>query len=400
MAVDPRATRSMGRRISIAIAVAAITALLAGPATAVAADPRPRAAADRDGDLLTDAFEREWGDTDHRDADSDNDGVEDSAEDPDGDRLSNLGEQRYSTSPVNPDTDGDGIRDGREDRDGDGKSNAAEQDARPVPSGLLPSLGSARTDLPKSYANGCHSGVYVRSIHPCAFGDPDGSVRIALFGDSHALQWLPALDRAGKARGWRVVAITKSACPSADVIFQEPNFKGARASCLAWRHRGERWIQEHRLDLVIIANSRGYRVLKPDGTLVPKSRRPREWQRGLDRTLQAMPAGPRILVLGDTPASRKNIPACLKANLQRISACQRSRSASTDSAHDDAERAAAEANGATFRSLNRKVCSYDPCPVIVGKTLLWRDGTHLTATYVRRLTPAIRDIVRSTLSAD
>ncbi len=229
----------MRERIGFFIALMALLAMIAGPTSATAADPRPRAGADTDGDFLSDAFEKTWGDTDPADKDTDNDGVEDSAEDPDDDRLSNRGEERYGTSPVNPDTDGDGTRDGAEDRDGDGKSNALEQDARAVPSGLLPTLGSARSDLPASYANGCHTGVYVKAIHPCVVGDSDGSVRITLFGDSHALQWLPALERAAKTRHWRVVTITKSACPSVDVIFEEPNFEGALPSCLEWRRRGE-----------------------------------------------------------------------------------------------------------------------------------------------------------------
>jgi hypothetical protein len=33
------------------------------------------------------------------------------------------------------------------------------------------------------------------------------------------------------------------------------------------------------------------------------------------------------------------------------------------------------------------VCSYDPCPVIVGDVLMWRDRSHLTATFARQLAP-------------
>lgn len=72
--------------------------------------------ADSDFDGLTDAFEitelAGW--TWPGDADSDDDAVDDGAEDVDGDGLTNLQEQDLGTSPTNPDTDGDGASDGEE----------------------------------------------------------------------------------------------------------------------------------------------------------------------------------------------------------------------------------------------------------------------------------------------
>jgi hypothetical protein len=43
------------------------------------------------------------------------------------------------------------------------------------------------------------------------------------------------------------------------------------------------------------------------------------------------------------------------------------------------------------------VCPASPCPVIVGRWLLWRDDKHLTATYARRLAPAMRRWVQAAL---
>jgi len=62
--------------------------------------------------------------------------TDDSAEDPDSDGLSNLGEYQANTDPLNSDTDGDGFTDGEEviygidpsnsDTDGDGLSDGDE----------------------------------------------------------------------------------------------------------------------------------------------------------------------------------------------------------------------------------------------------------------------------------
>ena len=54
--------------------------------------------------------------------------MRDSAEDTDGDGLSDRAEQLYHTSPRKADTDGDGTIDSLEDRDHDGRTNGAEQD--------------------------------------------------------------------------------------------------------------------------------------------------------------------------------------------------------------------------------------------------------------------------------
>ncbi len=359
--------------------------------------PASAASRDRDQDGLRDGWEQRWGVTSARDADSDRDGLLDAAEDPDHDGLSNLGEQRFRTAPSRADTDGDGTRDWREDTDEDGRPDGSEQDRRGLPAGLRPSLSGASEDLPVAYRNGCHSGGSSRTVQPCVFGDPRGRVRVTLFGDSHALQWLPALDRTARANHWRVTSITKSACPSADVRYNDDGPVADRPSCDAWRSDALNWIRRHPQDLVIVANSRGYDLMGARGRDLPKAAADAAWRAGLGRTLRAMPDDLRLLVLGDAPAPGRAIPRCLTRNPRDISACQRSRRMSWGAQRDRAEEAAAKANGALFRSPATTVCPYDPCPLVIGRTLLWRDKSHLTATFARQLAPLIRRFVLDAL---
>ena len=228
--------------------------------------------------------------------DSDNDGVLDAAEDPDDDGLSNLGEQRFRTSPTNADSDGDGTSDWREDSDRNGRRDGREQDRRRVPSGVRPSLRTALYDLPLRAKQRCHTLPEDALLHPCVFGDPRGKVRITLFGDSHALQWLPALERAARTKGWRVVSITKSACPAVQVRVDRRALRGDAKACRIWRARAERWIRTHRQDLVVVANSRAYRLLDSRGKLMSRSGSGRRVAAGSD-------ADPRPDALED-PAAR------------------------------------------------------------------------------------------------
>lgn len=380
-----------GRVILITWLVVAMS-MAAGPAAVAGAS------GDRDGDGLRDSWEERWGVTSARDPDTDGDGLIDAAEDPDHDRLSNLGEQRFGTSPSRADTDGDGVSDWREDSDRDGRRDGREQDRRRVPAGLRPSLSGAVGDISTAYRNGCHSGGHSRLVHACVFGDPKGRVRVTLFGDSHALQWLPALGRAGRARRWRVTSITKSACPSVDVRYDDSGLVADRRSCDVWRDKAITWIRRHPQHLVIVANSRGYELLDRAGRKLPKAAADAAWRVGLSRTLRALPDDVRLLVLGDVPTPGRRVPACLARNLDDISACQRSRQKSSGALRDDAERAAAAEHGAMFRSPADTVCPYDPCPVVIGQVLMWRDNSHLTATFARLLAPLIGRFVRQALA--
>lgn len=383
------AVRGHGRRTTLAT-VALLVCALAGQAGAV------QAATDSDHDGLTNAFETAYGLNPHS-SDTNHDGLRDGAEDPDGDGLSNLGEQRFGTNPLKADTGNTGTPDNLKDSNGDGIKNGAEQDRRPVPSNLTPSLSKAAADQPVSYRDGCHSGPRDPAIHACVYGDTHGTKSIAIFGDSHGAQWLPALIKAGTAHGWKIISITKSACPSVDVQFQEPVFPGAQASCNTWRGRGEAWLRIHHPSLIIVSNLHGYRLVDRHGNRIPSADTEANWGQGLGTTLAALPHASKLLVLGDTPSTTIDVPVCLSHHLGNISACEGTQAKTLNPAHDAAESTAAGNHGATFASLSDKICSYNPCPVVINELLIYRNESHITATYAKQLWPSIAKVISRAL---
>ena len=140
--------------------------------------------------------------------------------------------QLYGSDPGRRDSDRDGVPDGDEDADHDGVTNGREQDRRPVPVGLEPTLAKAPTAWPWA-RDACQTPDGAARIRPCRFGDRKGDMTIVLFGDSHATQWLPALSMTGKREGWRIVLITKTACPSVDVLPQGQRDLDDGRSCTA-----------------------------------------------------------------------------------------------------------------------------------------------------------------------
>lgn len=386
----------LGSLLVLAVAVVPATSA-ASPTPAPEASTLPAGNADSDGDGLWDAVELAWGITDPWRADSDGDGLIDAAEDADGDGLSALGEQRFGTDAGLADSDGDGVRDGDEDSDGDGVSNAKQQDRRRLPGGIRPSLEMAWWDRPSSYDDRCHSDAVDAELRTCAFGDVDGDVSIVLLGDSHALQWLPALVAAADGEGWRVTTLTKAACPPAQVAFgrKEP---GAAASCRTWRAQALTWLAEESPDLLVMTGAgRVYNILGADGQALAEDDALEAWQRGLAATLRSVPTTTRVVVLADTPLMRRNPVSCLEASPGDMSACQTPRSVALGDSLDALERETAEAAGAAFESLSDLVCPYDPCPVVIGDVLLWRNADHITATFAERLAPAMRTLVQRNL---
>ena len=54
-----------------------------------------------------------------------------------------------------------------------------------------------------------------------------------------------------------------------------------------------------------------------------------------------------------------------------------------------AETAATQAGGGQYADLTELFCTADRCPVIVGNTLVYLDGSHLTLEYSRLLAPVM-----------
>ena len=58
--------------------------------------------------------------------------------------------------------------------------------------------------------------------------------------------------------------------------------------------------------------------------------------------------------------------------------------------HERLERQVAVSSGALHVDLGDKVCPYDPCPVVMGRTMMWRDKGHTTRSFSRQLAPSVR----------
>ena len=87
----------------------------------------------------------------------------------------------------------------------------------PLPSDIQPPLNSAYLDLPALYAARCSlAALDVQPVN-CIYGVPSASTTVVVYGDSHAAQWMPAIDAIGKVRLWRIVLLIKTGCPAVNL---------------------------------------------------------------------------------------------------------------------------------------------------------------------------------------
>jgi hypothetical protein len=101
--------------------------------------------------------------------------------------------------------------------------------------------------------------------------------------------------------------------------------------------------------------------------------------------------------MGDTPHNADDPVACLSRHRQDMSACVSRRVGPRGRLVERNLREVTHLRGQTHGTLYGKVCSYDPCPLVQGEVLIYRDRTHLTATFSRRLWPAMRTLLENTL---
>lgn len=222
---------------------------------------------------------------------------------------------------------------------------------------------------------------------PCVFGDVNAPTTVMLLGDSHAEHWLPAVDRIGRERGWRVVAMIKPACPVADLhVFISRRLKRHYAECGEFRGEMVKRIIAQRPALVILSSYDHY-VAHADGSSAWDVT-PSVWRDALRRTYRLLSsAGLRTVVIRDVPDAGFDAPACLSrraAGMPSVRACTYQLE---DALHPAARAAQTEAARGiprlAFVDMTDRVCSTRPCPVIQRGNIVFRDGDHLTASFSR-----------------
>ncbi len=226
----------------------------------------------------------------------------------------------------------------------------------------------------------------------CAFGDTKSKTTIMLLGDSHAEHWLGALDRLGRERGWKIVAMVKGGCPVADI----PDFMHARLKryyheCTRYRAAMLQRIVAERPAAVILSSWDHY--IPPEGTGEEWQVTPEQWRDGLRRTYSRLAAtGLPLVVIRGTPRTWFSVPSCLSrraAELPFSPACEYDRERSLSRVAIAAQTDAARGLDVRFIDMNDVICPSARCGVSRNGVVVFTDDNHLTATFSRSVAPEL-----------
>jgi hypothetical protein len=236
----------------------------------------------------------------------------------------------------------------------------------------------------------------------CTFGASAAKAagHIALMGDSHALQWRPALDAVAKAQRWRAFSVTAPGCFFSDAV--NDLAVGIRAPCQEWYRSALRWIARHpEVSTVFVSQNADTPVVVSPGTtsLAIKIA-------GFRRAWAALPKTVKhVVVIRDTPATSDATVPCLRgaiaAGTQRPGpACPVARSVAV---RDDTAVAAAKAlRSRRYQSvdLTSFFCGRRDCYPVIGGVLVYRDVFgHINVSYARTLAPYLLRKVRALMAS-
>jgi peptidoglycan/LPS O-acetylase OafA/YrhL len=264
-----------------------------------------------------------------------------------------------------------------------------DPNGRPVDSvaWMTPAPIDAPDDVPDAYERGCQVGADSSKPVTCDYGDPDGTITIAVVGDSKALQWISAIDAIGQTNGWRVMTYTKSSCPfTAAVTIQDDK---VNEPCVKWNAAVLAELRAHRPDYVLTSQGGSEALDDPENAEGGQSHRAmidglkRRWTELTD-------AGITVVALADTPQPGTDVYECVAENLDHMTTCAFDKAdALKASAQGEQREAVKQIDHVALIDLNDAICPTKNCAPVIGNALVYRQGSHLTKTYVDSLTPRL-----------
>ena len=229
----------------------------------------------------------------------------------------------------------------------------------------------------------------------CPRGDLDGDKTLVLIGDSHARQWIPALDRIAAASGFTAYYLVREGCPAADVTPWLTNGDGPSLECRDFQSWARDQVAQLQPDLVLLAsdaNEAGFEG--PDGKRV----RNEQEQAHLLRTgmvseiISVRGDSGRVVVLGDPPGVQPNGGECLTARDATLLACMSSPDPRSE-LMISAVREAATLVDVQFVDPEKWFCWQEQCPLVVGDTITMRDREHISSDYAGQLAPELAGVL-------
>jgi peptidoglycan/LPS O-acetylase OafA/YrhL len=259
---------------------------------------------------------------------------------------------------------------------------------------LRPNPLHARADRGRSYYEGCMVGIPGTNSNKCLYGNPHGERTLVLFGDSHAMQYFPAVDELAEIHGWRLIVLTKAECPPEELEVRSMVEDREYSQCDEWRQDAlERIETGDQNTTVIMSGDTEYIPYNKNGEELFGDEAAEAMEAGYLRTLKRIQeAGPHTVVIRDNPTSTEDVPSCVSEDIQHLARCSFRRHREWDREYD--VRAAEAFPETHLVDFIADICPGEVCRAVIGNALTYRDKDHLTATFARTLEPMLESDLR------
>ena len=222
---------------------------------------------------------------------------------------------------------------------------------------------------PIVYDDGCHVNYGESESDECSYGDKNSDSTIVLFGDSHAAQWFPTLEKLARERDFKLISLTKSACPA---VVLPRNDKGAykNSDCNQWRENSINRIKKLRPQAVITSS---FQYFTPASGYSDRDKWWSDGQRELLSLLRG--ASEHLIYISDTPHPTRDIPSCLASrDFESCNSTQKSPVQIIDG----------------FEKIDPTpwLCT-DFCPAIQNGYVVYRDASHISIDAALSLKPQL-----------
>ena len=244
---------------------------------------------------------------------------------------------------------------------------------------LVPDPAQAKSD--QKYRPDCLGMKSAGVPRVCQVGPTKGySKRLFAAGDSHNNVLLGVYSTIAEHNNWRIDVASHNGC-YLTTARNVPSSDGSESECSSWRTGVLTLILKGGYDAVIVTHAQP--VIPGRGETADQA-----IVRGLIGAWRNLPDVP-IVAIRDNPWTRPDVLDCVSQHLTTAAqACSVSRAKGLAMFDGQAE-ALRQVSRAHLVDVTSLYCTATACPPVIGHVLVYKDRTHLTATYAATLAPYI-----------
>lgn len=254
---------------------------------------------------------------------------------------------------------------------------------------LVPAVEGIRMDDANRERDDCWSAMNDATLRMCSLGPDSGyDKHLIAVGDSHNNTLIGAYESIAEAHNWRIDVAGHEGCYWTTEELEQKTVEGTQA-CSDWRSAlTERISESADIDGIIVTRFAGHEDEDDEGVRAMTD----AWSQRADASIP-------VIAIRDNPHLLSSTVTCIETDPD--TANDRCSRPLDDALVDDGLTRAVENDpNARLVDMTPFYCAGDRCLAVIGGVIVYRDGTHLTATYASTLAPYLgREIAAALDSA-